>query len=92
MLAEARRKAKQFLLDPDYSPAQTVVEEEVLPAIEKAQQVHGGGSEDQVPLRQQSRRPRGAGKSDGGMRKARAAALSNVRATGKFSKPKRKRG
>lgn len=88
ILSELKKLAKQFLLTKGYSPAQTVVEEEVLPAIDKSQQVHGGGG-DQGPSRasnvrvQSRRRSHAPTKSDGGMRKARTRALSDIRAKAK---------
>lgn len=86
-LSELKKLAKQFLLKRGYSPADSVVEDEVLPAIDKAQQAHGGGDQGSQAAStgrvQSRRRSHAPTKSDGGLRKARKRALSDLRAKSK---------
>jgi hypothetical protein len=88
ILSEIKRLAKQFLLLEGYTPVQTIVEEELLPIVDKSQHVLGGGDQDpSSPSKgEEQSSEEGSTKITIDFGTARKEALSNVRATGNYAK------
>ena len=84
ILSEIKRLAKQFLTLEGYTPIQTIVEDELLPVVDKSQQALGGGDQDLDSSKEEAQSMTGDERLDFG--RARSKALADVKDTGQYGK------